>query len=54
MTGEKEIANEGFFTKLWGKLKDIAEIVEVSETELLARRIERIERQLIDSKQQQG
>lgn len=42
------------FSRSCGKLKDIAEIVEVSETELLARRIERIERQLIDSKQQQG
>lgn len=46
MIKDREQAREGFFQRFWRNLQIFAEIAETSETEMLARRIERIERRV--------
>lgn len=46
MIEDRKQAREAFFRRFWRDLQIFAEITETSETEMLARRIERIERRL--------
>ncbi|MCJ8157942.1 hypothetical protein [Sphingomonas sp. LaA6.9] len=46
MTKQIGRAGKDFFTRLWRSLQDFAEVAELSQTELLERRVAQIERQL--------
>lgn len=54
MIEQKEPASEGFFTRFWRGLRILAETTEVSQTELLARRVAQIERELRQSEEQRA